>query len=170
MHYKLSRVGDVLLLSHPRDLKQVYESPKYLRRMPMDFNDYVYGRVAGYKDGRSIYASSNGYGERSLLMRNIYLQAVSRQGMFSYFPAIIRHSRDFVAKLIKNSDNKKYDPLEDIRVLSNGVMCELDFGRFNCERDPDLTEKLFDAMNAWVDSFGDFLPFVKPFNSWFIRY
>ena len=204
MHYKINRQGDIVLLSNPTEFKQIYESPLYWKRMPMEFNDYVYGRVAGFKDGQSVYGASNGFGERALLIRNLMLQAIKKEGMSSYFPSFVKHSKEFAAALVKNAGKKKYDPLQDIRSLSNSVQCELTLGQYNCQRNPKETKKVFAAMDSWVDryiqnftlhlfftytflaqvsilkhlffliffystfklnSFGDFLPFVKPYRN-----
>ena len=119
--------------------------------MPLEIDDYAYGRAAGYKDGTSVYGPSNGYGDRAFLIRNLLLEAIKKEGMSFYIPFFVQHSKNFAAALVKNAGKKKYDPLPDIRILSNNVQCEINFGQFNCQRDPKETTKLFDAMDTWAD-------------------
>jgi cytochrome P450 len=166
VHYKLSRGGDIVLLSHPKELQHIFESPIYYKRMPLDYSDYTYGRIAGFKNNTYVMAPSNGWGDRTTLMRNLLLKGVSRKGASNYFPIFNKFSKHLVRSLIANGKkSKKYNPLTDIRTYYEACQCESLFGKEECDRDTKATRQLFDGTNVWLDTYASFIIWKKPYDN-----
>jgi hypothetical protein len=134
--FKLTATGTNVLLSNPSDLGHIFESDNYLIRNKMDYSDYTYGRLVGYKDGTEFTALSNSHESELFKWKRLRwimdTQITSRTGP-DYLAQVNAAGRKLVSTLGKHV-GKKYTPYDDIVATALEQSCDLTYGADYCNR------------------------------------
>lgn len=164
--FKLSNDGNNILLSNANDLGKIFESDKYWLRSRMDYSDFTYGRMVGYKDGTPFTALSNSHPSELYKwkrLRTIFDTQITPANI-NQLPTINVSAKKLLATFDQHV-GKKYDAADDETGVALELACSLAYGDDFCQRDPARLQQFVKYGKRWLKYFPDFLKYAPPYNN-----